>query len=213
MKKIRIIGFFAICVTVLLSLMGCGGDGYERERFYGVVRWSEECEDFVVYIPEIGEAHIPEHELCYASFDGSEENENTAYVLKAGDFVCINFKYKKAWDDDGVKIMEIYPAHFDRTARSIEALAENITFEKTEEGYALSLIYDRADEVTVGNSLYFVHHGGKNGKAFQELIAEGVISEIAGERVTVLIKSLNSEKEFFEKFTSVSIETDWMHAK
>ena len=215
MKKIRFIGIFAIFTAMLLSLIACGGDGYEREHFYGVVRWSEECEDSVIYVPEVGEVRIPEHEFCYASFDGSEENENTAYALKEGDFVCINFKYEKAWDDRGVKIMETAPAQFDRAARSIEALAENITFEKTDAGYVLSMVYDRADEVAVGNSLYFVHHGGKNGKAFQELIAEGVISEIAGERVTVLIKSLDSEKEFFEKFTSVSVETElsWMNTE
>ena len=215
MKKTRFIGIFAICIAMLLSLIACGGDGYELEHFYGVVRWSEECEDLVIYVPEVGEVRIPEHEFCYAFFDGSEENENTAYALKEGDFVCINFKYEKAWDDRGVKIMETAPAQFDRAARSIEALAENITFEKTDAGYVLSMVYDRADDVTVGNSLYFVHHGGKNGKAFQKLIAEGVISEIAGERVTVLIKSLDSEKEFFEKFTSVSLETElsWMNTE
>ena len=207
MKTIRIVGIFALCVAMLFSLMGCRGDGYEREQFFGVVQWSEKCEDLVIYVPEVGEVKIPEHELCYASFDGAEENENTAYALKAGDFVCINFRYKKAWDDRGVQIMEIYPAQFDRAARSIEALAENITFEKAEEGYMLSMVYDRANEVTVGDSLYFVHHGGKNGKAFEELIAEGVISEISGKRVTVLMGSLDSEKDFFEKFTSVSVET------
>jgi hypothetical protein len=130
-------------------------------------------------------------------------------VLKEGDFVCINFRYERAWDDNGVKIMESDPAWFDRAARSIEALKENITFEKTEEGFALSLIYDRADEVTVGDSLYFVYHGGKNGRAFMKLIAEGIIAEISGERVTVLIKNLDSEKEFFEKFPSVSVETEF----
>ena len=98
-------------VALLCCLVGCSeGDKYNRERFYGVVRFSEESNQLVVYIPSIGDVVIPESEGCCSCFDGHEENDDKTYQLKVGDLVSINFRYEKSWDDNSVKIMESYPA-------------------------------------------------------------------------------------------------------
>lgn len=209
MKKKHII-IIVLVVGSILALVGYQGDGYSRERFYGVVRWSEECNQLVVYIPEVGEVEIPDCDSCWADFDGYEENEDDSYQLKAGDFVVINFKYKKSWKENSVKIMESYPARFDRKASSIDALNENIWYEKIDSGYQLSFSSsDQTLDFNIGDTIYFVYHGGENGVAYQQLVADGIVSDITDEKVTVNLNILNSEKEFFEKFVSITIEKSW----
>ena len=176
MKKLLAL---ALAVVVLLCcLVGCSeGDKYNRERFYGVVRFSEESNQLVVYIPSVGDVAIPESEGCCSCFDGHEENDDKNYQLKVGDLVAINFRYEKGWDDNSVKIMESYPARFDRKAHLIEALKENISFAKTDVGYVLSFpSTDEIDSAEIGDTLYFVQHGGENGRAYKRLYAEGEIT-------------------------------------
>ena len=123
MKKL--IALTLAVVALLCCLVGCSeGDKYNRERFYGVVRFSEESNQLVVYIPSIGDVVIPESDGCCSCFDGHEENDDKNYQLKVGDLVSINFRYEKSWDDNSVKIMESYPGRFDRKAHLIEALKE-----------------------------------------------------------------------------------------
>ena len=209
MKKKGVFAFLLLVCLCASLLCGCGitGDGYRRERFFGVVRFSEACDRLVVYLPEIGEAEIPECDECIAGFDGYEENESTSYVLKEGDFVSIGFKYKRAWDDEGVSLMECYPARFDRKASSIEALREEVAFEKTEDGYRFSCVLSQtAPSFAEGDALCIVYHGGENGRAFRQLIAEGGIEECTGRRIFSTLTLEVSEKEFFEKYVSASAE-------
>ena len=59
MKKT--LAFLSALVTLSCCLAGCGGGGeYNREKFYGVVRFSEESNGLVVYIPNLGDVVIPE---------------------------------------------------------------------------------------------------------------------------------------------------------
>ena len=155
MKKL--IALTLAVVSLLCCLVGCSeGDKYNRERFYGVVRFSEESNQLVVYIPSIGDVVIPESEGCCSCFDGHEENDDKNYQLKAGDLVSINFRYEKHWDDHGVQIMECYPGKFDRKAHLIEALKENISFVKTDSGYVLSFPSTaEIDSAAIGDTLYF----------------------------------------------------------
>ena len=63
MKKL--IALALAVVALLCCLVGCSeGDKYSRERFYGVVRFSEESNQLVVYIPSIGDVVIPESDGC-----------------------------------------------------------------------------------------------------------------------------------------------------
>ena len=202
--------FILLSIALVFSLFGCEKDEYIYEHFYGVVRYSEELERLIVYIPGVGEVEIPDAERRIAGFDGYRENESHSYVLKAGDFVCINFKSKKSWDEKGVQIMETYPAKFDRKATSIEALRENISFEKTDNGYAFSFSpSDTENKFNTGDSIYFVYYSGKNGFAYRKVIAEGRVTGISETDINVTIPSLDDEKEFFEKFTSMSFEKAW----
>lgn len=199
-----------LCISCFFPLIGCQGDGYARERFYGVVQFSEELERMVIYVPEIGDVEIPEHERCTAGFDGHEKNEDDSYTLKVGDFVAIHFKYKMGWDENSVKIMECYPARFDRKASAIEALMENIAFKKVENGYTFSFApNEEIKALSVGDTVYFVHHGGKNGVAFRGLLAEGILTQLTESTATVRLTLRVSEKEFFEKLTSIHAESTW----
>ena len=209
MKKLIALVFTMI--VLLCCLVGCSeGDKYNRERFYGVVRFSEESNQLVVYIPSIGDVAIPESEGCCSCFDGHEENDDKTYQLKAGDLVSINFRYEKSWDDHGVQIMETYPARFDRKAHLIEALKENITFVKTDGGYVLSFPSNtEIESAETGDTLYFIQHGGENGRAYQKLYAEGEITAKADGIITVVLSIPEGESEFLNYFNEMTIELTW----
>ena len=209
MKKLIALGFTMI--VLLCCLVGCSeGNKYTRERFYGVVRFSEESNQLVVYIPSIGDVEIPESEGCCSCFDGHVENDDKNYQLKAGDLVSINFRYEKSWDDHGVQIMETYPGKFDRKAHLIEALKENITFAKTDDGYVLSFPSNtEIDGTVIGDTLYFIQHGGENGRAYKKLYAEGVITAKADGIITVALTIHESETEFLNYYNEMTIELMW----
>ena len=209
MKKII---FFAVLFSALLhSFIGCEQKPSSvHEAFFGVIRYSEGAGRLVVYIPEHGDVEIPENEGCCSCFDGHEPNEAYNYRLKVGDLVKINFKYEKAWDDDGVKIMESYPARFDRKAGHIEALRENISFEKGESGYVHSFMQtDETGDSDIGDTLYFILHGGYDGKAFRKLYAEGTITDIKDGIITVSLTIIDKECDFLKNYTSMSIEASY----
>lgn len=209
MKKI--IGLALVVVTLLCCLVGCSvGDKYNRERFYGVVRFSEEGGQLVVYIPSIGDVVIPESEGCCSCFDGHEENEEKNYQLKVGDLVSINFRYEKSWDDNSVQIMESYPARFDRKAHLIEALKENISFSKNDSGYVLSFpSSDENQSAEIGDTLYFIHHGGKNGRAYKRLYASGEIISKEDGIITVVLSIPEGEAEFLNYYNEMTVELVW----
>ena len=206
MKKILALAL--AMVTLLCCLVGCSeGDKYNRERFYGVVRFSEESNQLVVYIPSIGDVAIPESDGCCSCFDGHEENHEQNYQLKAGDLVSINFRYEKSWDDHGVQIMECYPGKFDRKAHLIEALKENITFAKTDDGYVLSFpSTTEIESAETGDTLYFIQHGGENGRAYQKLYAEGEITAKADGIITVVLSIPEGESEFLNYYNEMTVE-------
>ena len=198
-------------IILLFCLVGCrDGDKYNRERFYGVVHFLEESNQLVVYIPSVGDVAIPESEGCCSCFDGHEENYDKNYQLKAGDLVSINFRYEKRWDDHGVQIMECYPGKFDRKAHLIEALKENISFVKTDSGYVLSFPSTaEIDSAEIGDTLYFVQHGGENGRAYKKLYAEGQITAKADGIITVILSIPEGESEFLNYYNEMTVELTW----
>ena len=209
MKKI-----FALAlamVALLCCLVGCSeGDKYNRESFYGVVHFSEESNQLVVYIPKYGEVEIPENDGCCSCFDGHEPNDDHTYQLKAGDLIKINFKYEKSWDENSVKIMESYPAKFDRKAGLIEALEENIYFAKTDAGYVLSFPSTaEIESAEIGDTLYFIQHSGENGVAYKKLYAEGVITSKADGIITVILTMPEGETEFLDYYNTMTVELTW----
>ena len=169
MKKL--ISLVLALITLSFCLVGCGNGGKGElchERFYGVVRFLGESDRLVVYIPKYGDVEIPESDKCCANYDGYEDGGDGDYRLKPGDYVIINFSYEKGLDDNSVKIMESYPARFDRKAYLIEAVQENISFDKTDSGYVFSFPSSPEIEGTViGDTLYFIKHGGGNGQAYK----------------------------------------------
>ena len=215
MKKFKLFALALALVLCLASFFGCGEDDHAHESFYGVVRYSEYCSSLVVYIPDIGEVAIPEYERSYAGFDGYEENEDAAYELKDGDLVSISFEYEKSWDDGSVKILKTSPGMFDRKASVIEALKENVFFDKTEAGYILSLgtndrmVSEQIDTQSVDGKIYFVYHSSYNGRDRMVLLAEGTVMDITKEKLTVVLTIHDDEESFLEKLTSSTLETVW----
>lgn len=206
MKKALVLAL--ALVALLYCLVGCsGGDKYNHERFYGVVRFSEECNRLVVYIPKYGEVEIPESERCCAYYDGHEDN---AYQLKPGDYIIINFSYEKSWDDNSVRIMESYPAKFDRKAYLIEAIQENVSFDKTDDGYVLSFpSTEEIDKAEIGDTLYFIKHGGGNGQAYKMMYASGEITAKADGIITVALTIPEGEAEFLDHYNRMTVELTW----
>ena len=200
-----------VVIVLLFCLVGCSeGDKYNRERFYGVVRFSEESNQLVVYIPSIGDVAIPESEGCCSCFDGHEPNDDYSYQLKVGDLVKINFRYEKSWDDNSVKIMESYPAKFDRKAGRIEALRENISFFKDDSRYVFSFPSTaEIDSADVGDTLYFIYHEGKNGRDFMKLYAQGEVISKTSDIITVNLTICDDEKDFLKNYCNMTIELEW----
>lgn len=209
MKKISALAL--VLVTLFYCLVGCSeGDEYRHERFYGVVRFSEESDQPVVYIPKYGEVEIPESERCRAYYDGHEETDDSTYRLKPGDYIIINFSYEKSWDDNSVKIIETYPAKFDRKAYLIEAVQENTSFEKTDDGYVLSFpLTTDIESAEVGDTLYFIKHGGENGQAYEMMYASGKITAKADGIITVALTIPEGETEFLDYYNRMTVELAW----
>ena len=209
MKKL--LGLLLAVVALLCCLVGCNvGDKYNYERFYGVVRFSEESNQLVVYIPSIGDVTIPQSEGYCTCFDGHEETNDSTYQLKVGDYVAIHFRYEKSWDDNSVRLMEIYPAQFDRNAYLIEVLKENISFGKTDSGYVLSFPSTAEIEgAEIGDALYFIQHGGENGRAYKKLYASGEIIAKADGIVTVALTIPEEETEFLNYYNEMTVTLTW----
>ena len=209
MKKV--LSLVLALIILLFCFVGCSkGDKYNHEQFYGVVRFSEESNRVVVYIPKYGDVEIPENEGCCSCFDGHEPNDDRSYQLKVGDLIKINFKYEKSWDDNSVKIMESYPAKFDRKAGLIEALDENISFGKTDAGYELSFpSTTEIENAEIGDTLYFIQHGGYDGRAYKKLYARGEITVKANGIITVVLTIPEGETEFLNYFNEMSVELAW----
>ena len=207
MKKLIVLALAV--ATILCCLVGCSeGNKYNRERFYGVVRLSEESNQFVVYIPSIGDVAIPESEGYCSCFDGCDDEKN--YQLKAGDLVSIFFRYEKSWDDNSVKIMESYPAMFNKKAYLIEALKENISFSKIDGAYMLSFPSTTELECTeIGDTLYFILNGGETGRAYKKLYASGEITAKADGIITVILSIHEDEAEFLNYYNKMTVELTW----
>ena len=208
MKKI--LSVVLLCILLMLAVTGCNiSDRYIVERFYGVVKYSYICERLVIYIPNIGDVEIPKSEMTCKCFDVQEAEED--YQLKAGDYVIINFRYERSWDDQSVKIMEMYPAKFDRNAYLIEAEAENISFEKVDSAYIFSFSKnDELESVNVGDTLYFILHGGENGRAYRMLYATGEVVENKDGIVTVVLTMHGDETDFLKNYLKMSVELSYM---
>ena len=210
MKKL--LSLVLAVVALLCCFVGCGGSRDTHEVFCGVVRFSEECSRLVVYIPKYGEVEIPDSEGCFSPFDEytPDDKEDGSYQLKSGDLVVIYFRLENSWDEHGVSIMEIYPAKFDRKAESIEVLRENITFEKNDNGYVLTFPSpEEIDSAKVGDTLYFVQHGGENGRAYKKLYASGEITAKVDGHITVTLTIPEGETEFLDYYTRMTVELTW----
>ena len=208
MKKIY--QFILIFLISIISFIACNipsfnKDKYNYEKYYGLVRFSEEHERLLIYIPNVGEVEIPEYDKIYGLNDNNEEETNL-YQLKNGDFVIINFKYEKSWDDNSVKIYETYPAKFDRKADYISVYKENISYYKNDNGYELAFPLENDLEININDTLAFLElKGDKNGLRVTK-IAEGTVLNINDNIITVSLNLLISEKDFFDKFKDVDID-------
>ena len=209
MKKLTALTLAVI--TLLCCLVSCNeGDKYNRERFYGVVRYLEEYNHLVVYIPNLGDVTIPKSEGYCTCFDGHDEDTEQSYQLKPGDLVAITFRYEKSWDDNSVRILETYPARFDRQAHLIEVLKENISFTKTDSGYVLSFPSTaEIESAEIGDTLYFIQHGGENGRAYEKLYASGQITAKADGINTVALTIPEGESEFLNYYNEMTVELTW----
>jgi len=204
MKKVILL---LLSAALLVCLVGCGGEKYNFESFTGVVTESEDLGRLVLYISAYGEVEIPESENCRSYFGGEPAEE---YQLKQGDLVTVCFRYEKSWDENSVKIMESHPAKFDRKAYSIEANREGLAFYKDGTGYVFSFpATEETEGAALGDTLYFVLHGGENGRAYQKLYAEGEITARIEGSIRVSLRMHGEESEFLSNYTSMTVGRSW----
>ena len=203
----RILSLILI-LCALFSLVGCTGDVTTFQYYYGVIKYSDACKREVLYIPSLGDFEIPSCE-CVKSYFGETEEESDGYQLKVGDLVRVTFKLE-GYSDAGVEILESYPARFGRAAYSIDALKEGISYEVAEGEYILS--FPETEDIRsteVGDTLYFVLRGGKDGRAFVQLYAEGEITEKQDGKVTVTLSVRESPELFLEFYNKMELRLSW----
>ena len=206
MRLIRAVALALAILITLTALVGCSFDRYNYESFWGVVRWSDDFNGLLVYIPGIGDVDIPRYEKCISSFDGADAEDEENYQIKDGDLVKINFKYEKHWDSHGVEIMECYPARFGMTASSIEVLRQGVELKKIDTGYIFA--FTEADaSYGIGDTLYIIYHHGYNGVGAMTTIAEGTVTSLEGDKVTLALALHVEETEFLSKYLSSTIES------
>ena len=207
----RILYLALLLTTVLCCFTGCNTEAeYNHESFYGVVRFWEDGDRLVVYIPRFGDVEIPENDGCCSCFDGHEPNVDYSYQLKEGDLIKINFKYAQAWDETGVTVMETYPARFDKKAGHIEVLRESISFEKADSQYTFSFpTTSEIDNADIGDNLYFVYHEGKNGFDSMKLYAIGTITDKTDGIISVSLEIHGEEATFLDYYPRMSVELTW----
>lgn len=198
-------------ITFIFTAVGCTPD-YNHETFYGVVKFSKIINGPIIYIPEYGEVKIPENDGYCSCFDGHGENEERRYHLRPGDLVKINFKYEKSRDDNGVCLMETYPAQFDRKAGLIEVLKQNIYIDKEDTGYVLSFPSDnKTESASVGDTLYFYYYYVDTEeygtpRECKKLYAEGEITSKSDGVITVNLVIHGEENRFLANYCSMQIE-------
>ena len=206
MRLIRAVALTLAMLITLTALIGCSFDRYNYESFWGVVRWSDDFNGLLIYIPGLGDVAIPEYESCITSFERDGVDEDLIYQPKDGDLVKINFKYEKHWDSHGVEIMECYPARFGMTASSIEVLRQGVEFEKVDTGYVFAFT-EANTSYEIGDTLYIIYHHGYNGVEAMSNIAEGRVTSLEGDKVTLALTLHVEETEFLSKYLSSTIET------
>ena len=209
MKKL-----YQLIILVLISIISftaCNIVPFNKmiyETFYGLVRYSEEHKQLLIYIPDVGDVEIPEYEEIYRLKKNTEDNDNS-YKLKNGDLIVINFKYEKSYDDNSVKIMESYPGKFDRKADYIQVLKENISYGKNDNEYELSFPLEKDLDIKVNDILAFLDYEGETGRVKVTKITEGTVLNTNKNMVTVSLNLLTSEKEFFEKFPYADVDLNF----
>lgn len=172
------------------------------EYFYGVVQTLYSTEEKVIHCPKTGDFVVPKNNGIFAwDEDGRIEN----YALQVGDLVRITFVLPK--DAGGVQMLLSYPAQIAQTAERIEVLAHGVEWQQEEDGYYFSFDMentfftsteaDMLKGMHVGERLYFIQTGGKNGVAYQRLICESEVVRNEGGRMTV---KLPKTEEVIENF-------------
>lgn len=195
----------ALLITITV-LAGCNFDKYQHETFYGVVRWSRDFGGLLIYIPGVGDVTIPSYGKCISSFNGADPNEDDGYEIREGDLLKIHFRYERHWDSHGVPIMESYPARFGMEAYSIEVMRQGVAFEKVDTGYTFTFT-EQGNRYRLGETLYVIYHHGYNGVDSRGKIAEGTVTALLGDTVTLDLTLYIEADEFLSKYLSSTVST------
>ena len=68
---------------------------------------------------------------------------------------------------------------------------------------------DDIESAETGDTLYFVQHGGENGRAYRKLYATGEITEKVDGIIIVALTIPEGEAEFLDYYTSMTVELTW----
>ena len=152
--------------------------------YYGIVKQTDI--GLCVEIPTIGLCEIPQAERIYSNFENSPTEEN--YHLQDGNLISISFIRPKT----SVKVMKSHPAKFSQSANHIAVLEKYLQLESTENGLILTQPYrEELSNKTIGDTIYFLDVGGKDGKAYVRLICSGEITQINSDKVSMLLSIEN----------------------
>ena len=89
-------------------------------------------------------------------------------------------------------------------------MKENISFAKIDSGYVLSFPSTvETESAEIGDTLYFIQHGGYDGRAYKKLYASGEITAEADGIITVALIIPEGETEFLNYYNEMTVELTW----
>lgn len=177
--------------------------------FYGVIAYEEFHNGLCVNIPNVGLCTIPKSENVYSMLN---ETTDYSYLLQCGDLIELTFNH----EHKDLAIMESYPGQFSLPATSIVVYAQNVSFEYLQSidntDASWKFTQNRTDifkTSQVGDFVYFIENGGKNGVAYKKLFASAQIGELNEEKISFYFNNDIKIEEFLKNYSRLEQSTDW----
>ena len=175
--------------------------------FYGVITYEEFHNGLCVNIPNVGLCTIPSAKNIY-----SEITEEQNATLQSGDLIAISFEHGK----EPIAIAESYPGQFIQKASFISIRAKNVSFSYLQsiDTMTASWCFTQArttifENVQLGDNVYFLEHGGKNGVAYRKLYTTATIGNLNETSITFYFTKEVKPEDFLENYPNLEQSLAW----
>ena len=215
LKKLFLLIFSIVFCFLITSCNFSYNNIFQPKRyttiFYGIISYEEFHGGLCVNIPNVGLCTIPEAEKTYSCIGGEL---NDSYELQSGDLVKITFNH----ETESLAIAESYPGQFVNRATSIVTYAQNVSFDYLQSIDYIDAVWsftqkrtDIFNDSKIGDAVYFIENGGKDGVAYKKLYSSAKIGKLDENTVSFFFSSSNNVaiEDFLKNYPILEQSTDW----